>query len=199
MWGCWMGKLQETWVPNPVATCDPFPHIGWGNRVFGLVPLPPPPPILGLVGGFRIFGIKEPHQWLLAAGPKDVPLGHIHTLVMGRLKMCWGWGAVQSVCKGAIVLNRDPIIAGMCPGSSGTTEIQEKDNRSTNCHQFVVSVTFQMNEWNETMFESILGSLCQPQSVQCPELWARRLLKTPLGCLPGLLWEASPHSCSAGF
>lgn len=40
---------------------------------------------------------------LLAEEPKDVTMGHIPTLVIGRLQMCWG-RAVKRVCKGTIVL-----------------------------------------------------------------------------------------------
>lgn len=57
----------------------------------------------------------------------------------------------------------------MCHSSSMTTEIPQEVDRSTNCHQFVVSVTFQMRELSEAIFKRVHGSLCQLQSVLCLE------------------------------
>lgn len=105
------------------------------------------------------------------------PVCHNHILVQASCKCALvedrGAGDSQVICQGSILLDRDQVIARMCHGSSRTSKTQEEVDRSSNCHRFVVSDTFQMKELSETSFENIHGSLRQPQSVQCLEPWSR--------------------------
>lgn len=74
-----------------------------------------------------------------------------------------GLVTVQDICQGSKVLSRDPRITGMCHRSPRTTQIQEEADGNTDCHQLVVSVTFQMKELSEAVLKVSMGACVNPR------------------------------------